>query len=208
MNLAEDMIPTRQSLLSRLRDWEDQKSWRDFFELYWKLIFKAALKAGLTPAEAEDVVQETILSVAKSMPDFKYDPAKGSFKGWLLRLTKWRVADQLRKRQPFAHLRPARADTGTETATVERVADPAGAVLEAVWDEEWESNLLETATQRIKNKVEGKQYQAFDLYAVKKWPMARITRTLQVNRGYVYLAKHRISGLIKKEINYLKKKPI
>src|SRR5256885_17130220 len=76
--------PTRQSLLSRLKDLGDQQSWRDFFDTYWKLIYSAALQAGLTDAEAQDVVQDTVLSVAKKMPDFTYDPAVGSFKRWLL----------------------------------------------------------------------------------------------------------------------------
>src|SRR3954468_4303295 len=82
-----ELIPTRQSLLSRLKDWGDQESWTVFFDTYWKLIYHAAMKAGLTEAEAQDVVQETVISVLKSMETFRYDPEKGSFKTWLLRLT-------------------------------------------------------------------------------------------------------------------------
>src|SRR5579863_1553334 len=99
MNAISELIPTRQSLLSRLKDWNDQESWRDFFETYWKLIYNAAIKAGLSDTEAQDVVQETVISVLKNMPNFDYDPQKGSFKGWLLRLANWRVVDQFRKRQ-------------------------------------------------------------------------------------------------------------
>src|SRR5271154_3734366 len=99
MNDCSEFIPTRQSLLSRLKDWNDQESWRVFFDTYWKLIYNAAIKAGLTDAEAQDTVQETVISVMKSMPDFQYDAKKGSFKGWLLSLTKWRITDQFRKRQ-------------------------------------------------------------------------------------------------------------
>src|SRR5688572_618544 len=36
---VDEFIPTRQSLLSRLRDWDDRESWNDFFETYWKLIY-------------------------------------------------------------------------------------------------------------------------------------------------------------------------
>src|SRR5688572_2993280 len=92
----EDFIPTRETLLIRLRDWKDDESWRQFFETYWKLIYKATIRAGLSDAEARDVVQETIVDVARKLPDFRYDPEVGSFKGYLLRLTKWRIADQLR----------------------------------------------------------------------------------------------------------------
>jgi RNA polymerase sigma-70 factor (ECF subfamily) len=54
-------------LLVRLKDWGDQKSWQDFFDTYWRLIHSVAIKAGLSEAEAQDVVQETVLTVAKKL---------------------------------------------------------------------------------------------------------------------------------------------
>ena len=96
---VEDFLPTRTSLLRRLKQWEDQESWRDFFDTYWKLIYSAAVKAGLNDAEAQDVVQDTVIAVAKKIEDFKYDPAVDSFKGWLLYLTRKRVALHYRKRE-------------------------------------------------------------------------------------------------------------
>src|SRR5690349_17263653 len=92
---------TRATLLARLENLQDQASWQEFFDIYWRLIYGVAHQAGLTDVEAEDVVQETMISVAKHMPTFKYDPTIGSFKGWLLKLTRWRILDQLRKRAPF-----------------------------------------------------------------------------------------------------------
>jgi hypothetical protein len=99
---VQDHLPTRQSLLNRLRDWQDQESWAVFFEIYWRLIYGFAVKSGLSDAEAQDVVQETVVSVAKRMKDFKYDPAVGSFKSWLLLITRRRIADfhRSRMRQP------------------------------------------------------------------------------------------------------------
>ena len=207
MNDVDDLIPTRLSLLSRLKDWNDQEGWKVFFDTYWKLIYRAGLKAGLSDAEAQDVVQETVLAVFKSMPTFKYDAEKGSFKGWLLQLTSWRIGDQLRKRQQNICHSNRRARTSTSTDTVERVADPA-AQLEATWNEEWETNLMAAAIERVKKKVDAKQYQVFDLYVFKKWPVTKVAQTLKVNRGMVYLAKHRIGNLIKKELTYLQTKPI
>src|SRR5262245_20893493 len=89
----QELLPTRHSLPDRLRDWEDQASWRDFFNTYWKFIYGVAIKSGLTDSEAEDVVQETVLSVAKKMPEFVYDPARCSFKGWLMHVTRLRIMD-------------------------------------------------------------------------------------------------------------------
>src|SRR5690242_16611066 len=92
----KDPVSTRYSLLSRLHDWDDQESWKDFFDTYWRVIYSFAIKSGLSEAEAQDVVQETIISVAKGIQNFKRDQSLGSFRGWLRNLTRWRVADYLR----------------------------------------------------------------------------------------------------------------
>lgn len=209
MSLGQNAIPTRQSLLSRLKNWSDNDSWTVFFETYWRLIYSAAIKAGLTDSEAQDVVQETIVDVSKNMPSFKYDPCKGSFKGWLLRLTSWRIKDQFRKRQREARSlgRDDRGDSaGTDLA--ERVPDPARPDLEVIWDEEWDRNLLEVAIERVKQKVDPKHYQVFDLCVFKQWPVARVAQALKLNRARVYLAKHRVSQRIKGEIEMLTSRPL
>ena len=90
---------TRKSLIARLDNWEDQRTWDDFYKTYWKLIYSVGLKAGLRSEEAFDVVQETILSIAKQSKKNMYDPDKGSFKSWLMNMTKWRINDQFRKRK-------------------------------------------------------------------------------------------------------------
>ena len=102
---------TRQTLLERVRDLDDRDSWNEFFEVYRGLIYAVALKAGLTDAEAQDVVQETFISVAKAMPAFTYDPTR-SFKGLILTVTRQRAIDQLRKRKH----RAAPALSGTDTS--------------------------------------------------------------------------------------------
>lgn len=208
MTPERNMIPTRQSLLSRLKNWNDNESWTVFFDTYWRLIYATAVKAGLTDAEAQDVVQETLFDVSKSMPDFKYDRAKGSFKGWLLRLTFWRVKDQLRKRKrDHGCLRCERRDS-TETDPAERIPDPASPELEVIWDQEWDRNILEVAVERVKLKVDPKDYQIFDFCVFKQWPVPRISRALKINRARVYMAKHRVSQLVKKEVASLSTKLI
>jgi RNA polymerase sigma-70 factor (ECF subfamily) len=201
----DEFIPTRQSLLCRLRDWNDQKSWQDFFETYWRLIYKTALQAGLTDSEAQDVVQETIVAVAKAMPGFRYDPCIGSFKTWLMNMTRWRITDQLRKRavenQVIAH---KRSDTAG-TRELERVADPRGFDPATIWEDEWERNITDVAIEHVKRRINPKHYQLFDLYVFQHWPVHKITKALKVNRGWVYLVKHRVSALVRQEIKALKK---
>jgi RNA polymerase sigma factor (sigma-70 family) len=200
---SEEFIPTRYTLLSRLRDWEDDESWKDFFDTYSRLIYSVARKSGLTGVEAQEVVQETVISVAKHIHKFRRDRKLGSFKGWLRNLTRWRIADQLRKR---AHLPPApdRSDAG-ESALPEFLPESPEQSLELRWEEEWQANLLQAAIARVKPRVREEHYQIFDLQVLRQWPVSRITSTLGVSAAQVYLAKFRVAALIKKEVRALQK---
>ncbi len=205
----EELLPTRASLLDRLRDWEDQASWREFFNTYWKFIYGVAIKSGLSDQEAEDVVQETILSVAKKMPEFVYDPARCSFKGWLMRVTRLRIMDQLRRRQPAFQQTPAGDADSRRTPTVERISDAvADAQQDSAWDDEWERNLVDAAMERVKLRVRPEHYQIFYLSAVKGLKTGEVARMLQVNIGQVYLIRHRLAKEVKREVERLKEKPL
>ena len=204
---ADELIPTRQSLLSRLKNSEDQASWQDFFDTYWRLIYGVAIKSGLTEAEAQDAVQETVIAVARNIKEFRYDPKKCSFKSWLMMITRQRIIWQLRKRQALPAPngpRAARDDT-TRTATIDRIPDPASLDLNAVWDEEWEKNLMAAALEQVKRQVKARQFQMFDLYVLQNWPVQDVARTLRVSAAQVYLAKHRIAALLKREVKKLEK---
>jgi RNA polymerase sigma-70 factor (ECF subfamily) len=201
-----ELIPTRATLIQRLKDWQDQSSWQDFFDTYWKLIYGVALKGGLTAVEAQDVVQETMISVAKHMPTFEYDPAIGSFKTWLLNMTRWRITDQLRKRGPFAAGHPPAEETATGTRTVDKVVDPVSRDLDALWDAEWEKNLLDAALAKVKRQLDPQKYQIFDLYVNKEWAPEKVAATFGISVDQVYLVKHRTTELIKEEVKRLESK--
>tara|TARA_R110002096_G_scaffold4493_10_gene20850 strand:+ start:17804 stop:18466 length:663 start_codon:yes stop_codon:yes gene_type:complete len=196
---------TRQSLIERLKDWEDKRSWDEFYQTYWRLIYSVAVKAGLRPDEASEVVQETILTIAKQQnrEEKGYDKEKGSFKNWLLGVTRWRIADQFRKRQRHQKLVVTLPDDENEPGFLEQFADPVGPEVERVWDAEWNRNLTRAALQRVKTKVSPKQYQIFDCYVVKEWETEKVQEHLEVSLTQVYLAKHRVGKLVKHEIETL-----
>jgi RNA polymerase sigma-70 factor (ECF subfamily) len=202
---AEDANPTRRSLVSRLRRWDDGASWEDFFNTYWRLIYSVAIKSGLSDQEAEDVVQETILGIAKKMSDFRYDPAVCSFRGWLLHVTRLRIVDQLRKRLPAA---PRPTHAANETTTLERIADPAGAGLDNVWDDEWEKNIVDVAMTRVKRRVRPEHYQIFYLNVVKEISAQKVARNFGTSVARVYLIKHRVARLVKSEVRRLEQSSV
>ena len=201
-----DPDATRSSLLRRLKDWEDQSGWQEFFDTYWKLIYAVAIKAGLSDAEAHDVVQETVVSVAKQMREGGYDRSKGSFKNWLCTITRRRVVDHLRRRRPEEVRKSTRpSDASTSTATIHQVPDPANVEFEAVWTKEWQKNLVDVAVERVKEQITPKQFQIFDLYVLKNLALRRVTQLLHVSATLVYVTKHRVNGLIRREVRRLEK---
>lgn len=202
------MSPTRKSLLTRLKSWDDQEGWREFFETYWRLIYGVARKAELNDAEAQDVVQETVIAIAKKMKkgEFKYDPARGSFKAWLLTLTQWRINDQLRKRCRLAIRHPNLAE---KTDLMEAAPDSAAEErLSQCWDAEWQKNLLRVALDRVQPRVSARAFQIFQCHVLKDWPVEKVVQTLGASRAQVYLAKHRISAMVQRELTKLNKRLI
>lgn len=204
----EDPVPTRSSLLTRLKNWDDQEGWKVFFDTYWRLIYSVALKSGLTDAEAQDVVQETVISVAKHIHKFERNRSLGSFKGWLRNIIRWRIADQVEKRSLSAkNIVPLYSDDG-EAPDIAEIPDPGGVLQEDMWEEEWRTNLFQTAVQRVKRRVKEEHYFVFDLHVVRQWPVLKVAQKLGVSVGQIYLIKHRISTLVRKEIRALEQKPV
>lgn len=199
-----DRAATRASLLGRIRNWDDAASWEDFTATYWRLIYSVARRSGLADAEARDVVQETLLGVAKKIHEFESDPGRGTFRGWLLNLTRWRIADHFRKFPPHPHVPQAESGSDERTATIDRVPDPGE--IDGLWESEWKRNLFETAVTRLSRRINPKHAQIYDLYAVRGWPAAKVARELGVNRVQVYLVNHRLTRLLKEEVAYLQRK--
>jgi len=196
----ETWLPTRRTLLSRLKNWNDQSSWREFFNLYWRLIYGVAPQAGLSESEAQDVVQETIITVAKQMPRFQYDQAKGSFKSWLRKTAHWRIHDQIRRRQRGERLVAEKSDATSHAIPAEAVVDD---VFEALWDTEWKQNLIAVAVDRVKKQITPKEYQVFDLCTNKEWPAARVAQALDLFRPQVYYTNKKVTRLLEQEITRL-----
>jgi RNA polymerase sigma-70 factor (ECF subfamily) len=206
---SSESLPTRHSLLDRLKDLGDDTSWREFFEVYWELIYNVARKAGLTETEAQEAVQETVIGVAKDIGEFKTGSEHGSFKAWLLQRTRWRIADQFRKRDKCvmpAHSEPARRmlaarspEDESGTATVNRIPDPASLELDRTWDTEWEQHIMRTALERVKAKVSVKQFQMFDLHARQGLSVKETARALGASVAAVYMAASRVRRLLKAE---------
>ena len=182
--MEEAFLATRRSLVRRLSNLEDHRTWQEFFETYWRLIYSVARKAGLDQFEAEEAVQETVISVVRKIPEFRYDPNIGSFRAWLLTLARWRIADQFRKRQSNEAIDP-------EVGLIDQPW------FTEAWNQEWETHLLTASLERLKQKTSLSQFQVFECYVIKGWPPRKVAKELQVSVGSVYLAKNRLLPILK-----------
>lgn len=188
-----EFLPTRASLLSRLRKTSAGDSWQEFFDLYWKLIYNIARKQGLDDSEAQDVVQETMISVSRAMPNFQYDPERGSFKNWLRTVTEWRIKDQFRKR-PRAVALPE----GFQTAAPDEFG--------TIWDKEWEKNLVDGAIARVRSRVTPRMFQVYSFAELQGKGAREASRVLGVTLPTVYLYSHRVKKAIQRELAMLRQR--
>ncbi len=204
VSLSQYAEHTRKSLIARLENWDDQRTWDDFYRTYWRLIYSVAVKSGLREDEAWDVVQETILSIAKQSKKNVYNPAQGSFKLWLWNMTRWRINDRFRKRKKDTAMLLTAENAEEDDHPVDQIPDESKDNFNQIWEREWQDNLLQAALERVKAKVSPKQFQIFDYYVLREWDASKVRRLLGVSIAQVYLAKHRVGSALKKELQFLK----
>jgi RNA polymerase sigma-70 factor (ECF subfamily) len=96
-------------------------------------------------------------------------------------------------------------DEGGSTAAPDRIPDPVVPEFGAEWDAAWEKALFERALDALRAKLDERQFQIFDPYALKGWPPAEVARTLGVSVARVYLTKHRVSAALKREVARLER---
>ncbi len=194
------LLETRSSLIQRLKATINGESWEEFFHTYWELIYNVARRAGLSEADAQDIVQETILKVHNSLDRFEYNRKRGTFKGWLRTVTRSRLNDFFKKQQRRPALNQPLEETADELQNLE---DPEGPEIEKIWDEEWNRNLIQAALSRTKKLSSPKQFQIFKCHYIDEWTVRETCRTLGVNAAQVYMAKQRVGKIFREAVETL-----
>ena len=192
---------TRKTLIERLcKTNSDTRSWSEFYNIYWKLVYSVALKAGLSPVDAEDAVQETFLKVSKHIKKFDYDRRRGRFRNWLCLIAKQQVANHYRKTKNLPEL-PSFWNEDPDKPFNE-IPDPTNQ-WDEIWEEEHRNHTLHLALTRLKEKVNPKPYQIFLAHCIKGMSVAEVAQLMEVSANEVYLAKSRVMPLFEEEIQAL-----
>lgn len=186
------MDTTRPSLLLRVRHADDQKAWQEFFKLYSPLLGRFARSRGLNPDEADDVAQECMNTLSRTMATFDYSRDKGSFKNYLFTQVSHLIADRLRKK------RARQAESGDWRD----LAAP-GVDATKEWDRHWLQEHLAYCLKRLESDFSPTTVAAFKLYVLKEWPVEEICETLGMTANQVYLAKSRVTKRLRGELSEL-----
>lgn len=187
---------TRPSLLLRLRDETDSAAWQEFVRLYGPIVYKFARKRGLQDADAADLMQEVLRSVATAKLD--YDAAKGSFRGWLYTIARNKIytfLDRRRRREQ------ASGDSNVHQR-LQATPDPDDD-LEASWEQEYRQQLAARAMEMIRPEFQPNSWQAFWLTTVEGVGAKEAARQLGSTPGAVYVAKSRILARLREEVQRL-----
>jgi RNA polymerase sigma factor (sigma-70 family) len=193
-----DAPQTRPSLLIRIRDARDSEAWQQFVRLYAPLIYGYARKRGLQDADAGDLTQEVLRSVAASAGRFEYDPRRGSFHGWLFTVVRNRVLDFLDSQ---GQRNRGSGDSGVQKKLE---AQPAPAVDESTaWNQEYEQHLLTEAIAQVRGGFHEPIWQAFWQTAIEGKKAKAVAEALKMSVASVYVAKSRVVTQLKERIRQL-----
>ncbi len=183
MNLPD----TRASMILRLADSTDVEAWDQFVTVYEPLVYRLARQRGLQHADAEELVQEVMLAVARSVDRWEPDPNKGRFRDWLFRIARNLIINRLTRRQhralgtgksDVADLLANQVDDRTATSTL--------------FDMEYRREVFRWAAERVKAEVRPNTWEAFFRSTVSGIPPARVADQLQMTVGSVYIARSRV----------------
>jgi RNA polymerase sigma-70 factor (ECF subfamily) len=186
---------TQPSLLLRIRQPQDAAAWRQFVQTYAPLVYGHVRKRGLQDADAADVTQDVLRTVAARIGQFDYDPARGSFRGWLLAVVQSRLADFWRRgERQRALVAEAAASRGVAETSARETAE---------WNIDYERQVFHAAAERVRGDFGERAWQAFWQAAVEGRAAKEIAGELGLSPAAVYLAKARVMRRIREEVQQL-----
>jgi RNA polymerase sigma-70 factor (ECF subfamily) len=187
---------TRLSLLVRLRDADDSQAWADFVNLYAPLVYGMARRHGLQDADAADLTQDVMRALVNAVPQFRYDPTRGRFRGWLFTVARNQLRKflQARRRQPVG--------TGDPEADLLLRQQPAPEEV-AAWEQEYQARLFELASERVRESFRPATWEAFWRSTVGGEDASAVGASLGMSVGAVYIARTRVLARIREEVRLL-----
>ena len=185
--MPHDPLDTRLSLIGRLHDKDDGDAWAEFVQTYEPLILAVARKRGLQHADAAEVTQDVLNRVAHSIEKWQPDPGKGTFRGWLYRVTRNLTIDHLRRNRRWR--------SATELDAIDQIPNPSEEE-SLEFRREYERQLFKWAAGKVQSAFQADNWQAFWLTSVEGQTVDQVATHLGISRGKVYVARSRVMNRI------------
>ncbi|MHB8897514.1 MAG: RNA polymerase sigma factor [Thermoguttaceae bacterium] len=186
---------TRHSLLLRLDGGSDKQAWSDFVDLYSPVVYGFARRQGLQDADAADLVQEVLGSVARSVTN--YDRQKGRFRSWLMAVVRHRLSE-------FWAQRGRQVSGSGDTSVLDHLRQVSGGNgEEEFWEAEYQRSVLRLAVVRVRDEFEESTWRAFWSTHFEGQTTRQIAQLLGISEGAVYIARSRVTARLRKHIEAL-----
>jgi RNA polymerase sigma factor (sigma-70 family) len=194
---------TRASLILRLADAQDVAAWDEFTRIYQPVVYRLGRRCGLQHADAEELVQEAMLAVARAVHAWVPDPRRGRFRSWLRRIARNLAVNFLTRRK---HQVWGTGDTDVQRlldAAESAVGDAADDGVSAQFEIEYRRQVFRAAAARVQGCVEQRTWQAFWLSTIEDLPAGDVARRLGMSVGSVYIARSRVMARLREEVRRL-----
>ena len=189
---------TRVTLLNRIKDGADADAWHEFVHLYGPVVYGFARKRGLQDADAADLMQEVLRSVARNAGRMDYDPKRGTFRGWLYTVTRNKVYNFLNGQRN----RPRGTGDSAAQERLDAIADRDDD-RDDDWELEYQRRLSAQAMELVKDEFQPNTWKAFWRTAVEGRPAQEVGAELKMTSGAVYVAKSRVLARLREEVQRL-----
>lgn len=192
------MPETSPSLLERLRARPDEASWQQLVDLYRPMLYAWLRRYALQASDADDLVGEVLATIVRELPQFRYEPERGSFRGWLRTILVNRLRGYWRARQGQA-VATGDSDFGS---MLEQLADP-HSDLTRRWNQEHDRHLAGQFLERIQPDFEATTWRAFSRVVLEGAPPRTVAAELGVSVNAVFIAKSRVLQRLRQELRGL-----
>lgn len=191
---------TRVTLLYRVKNQLDEKSWDEFVGYYKNYIYIVARNMNLEHHDAEDILQRVLLKLWEKLPEFEYSTKKGTFRSFLCTIIRNMAIDLLKKKSRMMNDAQGE-DKANLKKYIEKVTLPE---IEVIADREWKLFLANAAWEKVEKELTSKVKETY-LMLLKGKSMDDVASTVGIQKNTVYVYKLRVIEKIQKEIKRLER---
>ena len=192
-----DFCPTRHTLLLRVINNKDEKSWEEFVFYYKKFIYLLTRRLGLGHHDGEEIVQQVLTQLWKKLPDFEYKSGS-RFRSFLYTMTYNFVMNFHNKSQS----EQKRIEKAIDLEAWNPEVSPKNELSSRI-EKEWKKYLSNLAFENVKEKFSENVIRVFE-QTNKGVPVSQISEEEGMPSNTVYVYTNRVTKKLKEEISRLK----